>query len=141
MSTPRPQRVLVTAAGTGIGALASVSLARDGHTVYASMRDPQGRNTDTAQNLTDGTAGAAGALSVIELDVLDEKSTLDAVEHIDREAGGLDVVVHNAAHLFVGVTEAFDAEEVLRAFDAVGALRVNRAVLPVLRRQESGLLL
>jgi NAD(P)-dependent dehydrogenase (short-subunit alcohol dehydrogenase family) len=89
------------------------------------------------------TTGAAGALSVIELDVLDEQSALDAVAHIDREAGGLDVVVHNAAHLYVGITEAFDADEVLRAFDvnAVGALLVNRAVLPVLRRQESGLLL
>jgi NAD(P)-dependent dehydrogenase (short-subunit alcohol dehydrogenase family) len=143
VSNPHHQRILVTGAGTGIGALACVSLARDGHTVYASMRDPLGRNTDKAQDLTDATTGAAGALSVIELDVLDEKSALDAVAHIDREAGGLDVVVHNAAHLFVGVTEAFDAEEVLRAFEvnAVGALRVNRAVLPVLRRQESGLLL
>jgi NAD(P)-dependent dehydrogenase (short-subunit alcohol dehydrogenase family) len=138
-----PQRILVTGAGTGIGALACISLARDGHTVYASMRDPKGRNTYQAQNLTDATAGAPGALSVLELDVLDEQSALDAVAHIDREAGGLDVVVHNAAHLFVGITEAFDAEEVLRAFDvnAVGALRVNRAALPVLRRQQSGLLL
>ena len=123
MSNPHHQRILVTGAGTGIGALACVSLAHDGHTVYASMRDPLGRNTDKAQDLTDATTGAAGALSVIELDVLDEQSALDAVAHIDREAGGLDVVVHNAAHLFVGVTETFDAEEVLRSFDvnAVGA--------------------
>lgn len=51
--------------------------------------------------------------------------------------------MHNAAHLLFGITEAFTAEEVIRAFDvnAVGALRVNRAVLPVMRRQESGLLL
>jgi NADP-dependent 3-hydroxy acid dehydrogenase YdfG len=74
----------------------------------------QGRNTDKAQNLTDATTGAPGALSVIELDVLDEQSALDAVARIEREAGGLDVVVDNAAHLFVGITEAFDAEEVLR---------------------------
>ncbi|MFB4284786.1 SDR family NAD(P)-dependent oxidoreductase [Nonomuraea sp. MTCD27] len=51
----------------------------------------------------------------------------------------MDVVVHNAAHLLVGVTEAVSPEEVSRDFDvnAVGALRVNRAVLPVMRRQES----
>jgi NAD(P)-dependent dehydrogenase (short-subunit alcohol dehydrogenase family) len=58
-------------------------------------------------------------LSVIELDVLDEQSALDAVARIEREAGGLDVVVHNAAHLFVGITEAFDAEEVLRALEGI----------------------
>jgi NAD(P)-dependent dehydrogenase (short-subunit alcohol dehydrogenase family) len=45
VSTTSPLRILLTGAGTGMGALASVSLARDGHTVYASMRDPHGRNT------------------------------------------------------------------------------------------------
>jgi NAD(P)-dependent dehydrogenase (short-subunit alcohol dehydrogenase family) len=135
--------VLVTGAGTGMGALSSVSLAQAGHRVFASMRDPEGRNAEKAQALLARTKDAPGLLSVVELDVLSEQSAADAVEHVVQEAGGLDVVVHNAAHLLVGVTEAFTPEEVLRAFDvnAVGALRVNRAVLPVMRRQESGLLL
>lgn len=143
MSTTSPQRILLTGAGTGMGALASVSLVRDGHTVYASMRDPQGRNTGQAQALKDATTDAPGTLSVVDLDVLSEQSALDAVARIEDEAGGLDVVVHNAAHLLVGITEAFTPEEVIRAFDvnAVGALRVNRAVLPAMRRQQSGLLL
>ncbi len=138
-----PQRVLVTGAGTGIGALASLSLAGAGHTVYASMREPAGRNGDKAQHLKDRASGVPGALSVIELDVQSEDSANNAVSQVVSEAGGLDVVVHNAAHLLVGPTEAFTPEEVLHAFDvnAVGALRVNRAVLPVMRRQESGLLL
>ncbi|MFF0050827.1 SDR family NAD(P)-dependent oxidoreductase [Streptomyces sp. NPDC005498] len=142
-AAPVVSTVLVTGAGTGMGALASVSLARAGHRVFASMRDPEGRNKDKAQALRDQAKGASGQLSVVELDVLSEDSAAAAVEQIVLEAGGLDVVVHNAAHLMVGVTEAFSPEEVLRAFDvnAVGALRVNRAVLPVMRRQESGLLL
>jgi NAD(P)-dependent dehydrogenase (short-subunit alcohol dehydrogenase family) len=59
-----------------------------------------------------------------------------------EQSGRLDVVVHNAAHLYYGITEAFTPEQVLRAFDtnAVGALRVNRAALPAMRRQGSGLL-
>jgi len=109
----------------------------------ASMRDPEGRNAGHAQALKDTTTDAAGSLSVIELDVLSGPSPVDAVARIEEEAGGLDVVVHNAAHLLVGITEAFTAKEVIHAFDvnAVGALRVNRAVLPVMRRQQSGLLL
>lgn len=141
MSTP--QRVLITGAGTGIGALASVSLAAAGHRVYASMRDPEGRNAAKAQALLEQAAGAPGSLRVAELDVLSEASAARAVEQIVSDAGGLDVVVHNTAHLLFGVTEAFSPEEVMRAFDvnAVGALRVNRAALPIMRRQESGLLL
>ncbi len=138
-----PSRVLLTGAGTGIAALAAVSLAQAGHTVFASMRDPEGRNVGKAESLRSTTTDAPGSLSVVELDVLSEESAHRAVDGIVEVAGGLDVVVHNAAHLLVGVTEAFSPEEVIRAFDvnAVGALRVNRAVLPVMRRQESGLLL
>ena len=137
------QTILITGAGTGIGALASVALAAAGHNVYASMRDPEGRNAQRAQALKDQAAGLPGSLSVVELDVLSEDSAVRAVEQIVGEMGGLDVVVHNAAHLLFGVTEAFSPEEVMRAFDVntVGALRVNRAVLPIMRRQESGLLL
>ncbi|MEU2288543.1 SDR family NAD(P)-dependent oxidoreductase [Streptomyces sp. NPDC013178] len=141
--TAPPSRVLLTGAGTGIAALAAISLAQAGHTVFASMRDPEGRNATKAQALRDATGTAAGSLRVLELDVLSEKSAGRAVAEIVRNGGGLDVVVHNAAHLLVGVTEAFSPEEALRAYDvnAVGALRVNRAVLPVMRRQKSGLLL
>lgn len=136
------RRVLVTGAGTGIGALTAVSLAAAGHTVYASMREPTGRNTAKAEALRQQANAHPGSLSVVELDVLSEESAVKAVEQVVAEAGGLDVVVHNAGHLLVGPTEAFTAEEVLHAYDvnAVGAHRVNRAALPVMRRQESGLL-
>lgn len=137
------RRVLITGAATGIGALAAVSLAAAGHTVFASMRELEGKNAARADALRARAPGLPGDLVVVELDVLSEASAEAAVARIVREAGGLDVVVHNAAHLFVGITEAFSPEQVLRAYDvnAVGALRVNRAVLPLLRRQGAGLLL
>lgn len=142
-ATATGQRVLITGAATGIGALASISLTAAGHTVYASMRDPSGRNATATQHLRDAAAGSPGTLRVIELDVLSEASAVAAVVQVVDEVDGLGVVVHNAAHLLFGVTEAFSAEEVLHAYDVntVGALRVNRAVLPVMRAQESGLLL
>jgi NAD(P)-dependent dehydrogenase (short-subunit alcohol dehydrogenase family) len=61
--------ILVTGAGTGIGALSSVSLAAAGHTVYASMREPDGRNAARAQHLKTRAADVEGELRVIELDV------------------------------------------------------------------------
>ncbi|MBP2472284.1 NAD(P)-dependent dehydrogenase (short-subunit alcohol dehydrogenase family) [Crossiella equi] len=137
------QRVLITGAATGIGALAAVSLARAGHTVFASMRDPDGRNAAAARELRDRTADAASPVRIIELDVLYQESANRAATTMVELVGGIDVVVHNAAHLLFGITEAFSAEEVLRAYDVntVGALRVNRAVLPHMRAAGSGLLL
>lgn len=137
------QRVLITGAATGMGALASVSLARAGHAVFASMRSPEERNAEAAGALRDAAVGAEGSITPIELDVLSQESADDAIASMVSEVGGIDVVIHNAAHLLFGVTEAFTAEEVIHAFDvnAVGALRVNRAVLPHMRQAESGLLL
>lgn len=135
-------RVLITGAGTGIGRLAARTLAAHGHTVYATMRDPRSRNAEKAADLLDYARDNGHDLRVAELDVLSEDSAQRAVAQVVEEVGGLDVVVHNAAQLLFGITEAFDPEQIISAFDtnAVGALRVNRAVLPVMRRQRSGLL-
>lgn len=137
------QTILVTGAATGIGALSAVSLVRAGHTVYASMRDPAGRNADRVENLQRRVEGARGSLRTVELDVLSDASVARAAEQIGLETSGVDVVIHNAAHLMFGVTEAFSAEEFIKAFDVncVGAVRVNRAFLPGMRRRRSGLLL
>jgi NAD(P)-dependent dehydrogenase (short-subunit alcohol dehydrogenase family) len=64
-----PQTVFITGSATGVGVLASVSLAA-GHTVYASIGDPEGRNAKRAQTLKDRATDLPGSLSVVELDVL-----------------------------------------------------------------------
>ncbi len=135
--------ILVTGAGTGIGRLIARSLASAGDTVYATMRDPDGRNAAKAADLRQYATEHDVGLDVIELDVLSEASAQAAVASVVERSGRLDVVVHNAAHLYYEITEAFTPEQVLQAFDtnAVGALRVNRAALPTMRRQGSGLLL
>ncbi|HOV99858.1 MAG TPA: SDR family NAD(P)-dependent oxidoreductase [Rhodoglobus sp.] len=133
--------ILITGAATGIGRLSAIALARVGHTVYATMREPEGRNAARAESLRTETAGHD--LRVIELDVQSQDSANQAVQTVLDEAGGLDVVVHNAAHLLVGYTEAFTAEDVAHLFDVnvLGAQRVNRAALPHLRERRAGTLL
>jgi NAD(P)-dependent dehydrogenase (short-subunit alcohol dehydrogenase family) len=135
--------VLITGAGSGIGRLTARRLADDGHTVYASMRDIGGRNSDKAAEAAAYSAEHHLRLRPLELDVLSQESADAAVAHIAGEAGRLDVVIHNAAHLYYGITEAFSPQQFLQSYDTntVGALRVNRAALPVLRQQRQGLLL
>lgn len=45
--------ILITGAGKGMGRLAARALADAGHTVYATMRDPEGRNAAKAADLLD----------------------------------------------------------------------------------------
>ena len=135
--------ILVTGAGTGIGKLSALALAEAGHVVYASMRDVEGRNRSRADELRAISAQKGIALMPLELDVLSQDSADAAAEIIVREQGRIDVVMQNAGHLVVGPSEAFTPEEMMKVFDTnlFGAQRVNRAVLPYMRKQESGLVL
>lgn len=135
--------ILVTGASTGIGRLTALSLAAAGHIVYASMRDIAGRNAAHVRELRDWAFANGHDLRAVELDVLSQQSADAAVKTIVAEQGRLDVVVHNAGHLVIGPAEAFTPEEMTRVFDTnvFGAQRVNKAALPVLRDQQSGLLL
>jgi NAD(P)-dependent dehydrogenase (short-subunit alcohol dehydrogenase family) len=137
------QIILVTGAGTGIGKLSAQSLAEAGHVVYASMRDIAGRNAGRAAELRALAAARNIQLHPLELDVLSQASADAAAATVVREQGHLDVVMQNAGHLVVGPTEAFTPEDIMKVFDTnvLGAQRVNRAVLPYLRKQESGLML
>jgi NAD(P)-dependent dehydrogenase (short-subunit alcohol dehydrogenase family) len=135
--------ILVTGAGSGIGRAITLSLARAGHYVFASMRDVQRKNRDRADALIQLAQEESLQLEVLELDVLSEVGCHAAVNQILAKYGRLDVVVNNAGMLMSGVTEAFSIEQVARIIDtnALSWLRVNRAALPVMRRQGSGLLM
>ncbi|WP_411880917.1 SDR family oxidoreductase [Polaromonas sp. YR568] len=135
--------ILVTGAATGIGRLSARSLAQAGHTVYASMRDIEGRNAPKVRELRDWSFANGLDLRAVELDVLSQPSADAAVARILAEQGRLDVVVHNAGHLVVGPAEAYTPEEIIKVLDTnfLGSQRVNRAVLPAMRRAEAGLLL
>lgn len=132
------QSILVTGSSTGFGRLFAETLASHGHTVFATMRDPQGRNSANAAAL-ESTKG----IHVVEMDVTDESSVNRAVDSCLKQAGRLDVVINNAGYGAVGLFEACTTEQVRDIFDTnfFGSVRVNRAVLPSMRRQRSGLLL
>ncbi|SEK16592.1 NAD(P)-dependent dehydrogenase, short-chain alcohol dehydrogenase family [Variovorax sp. OK212] len=141
--TPDPQTVLVTGAGSGIGRAIALALARDGHQVVASMREVREKNRDRADELAQVAMQEDIALEVLALDVLSEVGCRAAVDHIVARHARLDVVVNNAGMLMQGLTEAFSVDQVARIIDtnALSWLRVNRAALPVMRRQGHGVLM
>ena len=134
--------ILITGASSGFGRLTAEALARAGHTVYASMRDVAGRNAANAAAITKLAKESVIDLRVVELDVQSQDSANAAVERVVAEAGRVDVVMHNAGHMVFGPAESFTAEQYAQLYDSnvIGTQRVNRAVLPHMRRQQQGLL-
>lgn len=137
-----PKVIVVTGASSGFGNLAAIALARAGHIVYAGMRATDGRNAPRVEEL--GKLAESEGIDVrgIEMDVQDQSSVDAAIGRIVDERGRLDVVVHNAGHMVLGATEAFSPEQLAELYDVnvLSTQRVNRAALPVLRRQGDGLL-
>ncbi len=136
------QVVLVTGASSGFGLMTARALAKAGHIVYASMRETEGRNAPRVAELAAEAVRDGIAIQGLELDVASQDSADAAVAKIVAERGRLDVVVHNAGHMVFGAAEAFTAEQFAAAYDVnvLSTQRVNRAALPVLRKQGKGLL-
>jgi NAD(P)-dependent dehydrogenase (short-subunit alcohol dehydrogenase family) len=135
------QIIVITGASSGFGRLAAHALAKSGHTIYAGMRDIAGRNAPQAEALQAHAAQTGVDLRAVELDVQSEPSIEAAIATILRGSGRLDTVVHNAGHMVFGPAEAFTPEQYAALYDVnvLGTQRVNRAALPILRRQGRGL--
>ena len=119
-------RIIVITGGTsGIGLETAKALAAQGCTVYELSRRDK---------------GAAPGVKHITADVTDEKQVRAAVERIVTEAGRIDVLINNAGFGISGAIEFTDTADAQRQFDVnfFGMVRMNRAVLPVMRRQGGG---
>jgi NAD(P)-dependent dehydrogenase (short-subunit alcohol dehydrogenase family) len=137
------QVVLVSGSSTGFGRLIAETLARHGHTVFATMRDPAVRNAANASELRTLAGKESLGLNVVEMDVTDEASVERAVHDCVNQAGHIDVAINNAGYALVGLAEATTAEQARAQMDTnfLGMVRLNRAVLPFMRKQRSGLLM
>jgi NAD(P)-dependent dehydrogenase (short-subunit alcohol dehydrogenase family) len=134
--------IIVTGASRGLGRLSANALAQGGDTVYAGMRETTGRNAKPAGDARTYARRQGVDLRVIALDVCAQDSVDAAVARIVAEHGRIDVLVHGAGRTAFGPTEAFTPEQFAELLDVnlVSTQRVNRAVLPHMRRQGQGLL-
>jgi NAD(P)-dependent dehydrogenase (short-subunit alcohol dehydrogenase family) len=138
-----PKIILVTGASSGFGALMVRALADAKHTVYAGMRDVEGRNKEAADTARAYAFELGVTVRPIEMDVSDQGAVDKAVSTVLNEQGRIDVIIHNAGHMVLGPAEAFTPEQVAAVYDTnvVSTQRVNRAVLPHLRAQRDGLVI
>jgi NAD(P)-dependent dehydrogenase (short-subunit alcohol dehydrogenase family) len=137
------QVVLITGASTGFGRLFTETLARKGYTVFATMRDPIGKNAKNAAEIEALAKKESLPIHILDLDVTKDDSVDKAIKAAVEKAGRLDVVINNAGFPVIGLTETITVEQAQSQFDTnfFGCVRVDRAALPQMRKQKSGLLL
>src|SRR3982751_6131967 len=127
-----PTSCFITAAGGGMGVEFARSPLPAGHNVVATGRDP-----DTVRSAVDEHEN----LLVTALDVTDPHSAEAAAAAAVERFGRIDVLVNNAASFLAGFFEELTTDQVRAQIETnlFGPMTVTRAVLPVMRRQRSGL--
>ena len=125
---------LITGAGRGLGVHIARAALAAGHAVVATGRNP----TNIA-----AAVGDHPDLLAIKLDVHRPEDAQAAVEAAVGKFGRIDTLVNNAGNFYAGFFEELSPEQVRNQIETLlfGPMNVTRAVLPVMRKQRSGLLL
>jgi NAD(P)-dependent dehydrogenase (short-subunit alcohol dehydrogenase family) len=124
----------ITGAGRGLGVdIAKAALAA-GYKVVAT-----GRNT---HKVAEALVKSANLL-IGKLDITKPADAESAVKAAVDKFGRIDVLVNNAANFYAGFFEELTPEQMERqlATSLIGPMNVTRAVLPVMRKQRSGLII
>jgi NAD(P)-dependent dehydrogenase (short-subunit alcohol dehydrogenase family) len=128
---------LITGSSSGFGLLTVIELAKAGFRVVATMRDLNRRGQ------LDEAAGAAGVQAQIDvrrLDVTEFETLPSFAEAVVRDYGRIDTLVNNAGFAVAGFAEDIKLEELRMQFETnfFGQVAMTQAVLPAMRRQQSG---
>ena len=127
---------IVTGCSSGIGLAIAKMLAQNDFTVYACSRDPSAatnlQNLVQHENLTN--------IHPTQLNVDNDESVKNTIKQIIENEEKLDVLVNNAGYGVIGKIEDLPVNEYSKQFqtDLFGPLRMIRAVLPQMKKQNSG---
>jgi NAD(P)-dependent dehydrogenase (short-subunit alcohol dehydrogenase family) len=120
---------LVTGAASGLGRAVARRLAEEGLVVYAS--DADGGELVSLEGL---------GVHTLVLDVTSDEDVARALGRFERDAAEVDLLVNVAGILRPGALEVQPMREIDRQFavNALGPLRVARALAPAMRRRGFG---
>jgi NAD(P)-dependent dehydrogenase (short-subunit alcohol dehydrogenase family) len=128
---------VVTGSSSGIGYATVLRLARSGYLTFATMRNPA-----KGSDLIRVAENEKLPIQVEQLDVTDFNSIKDFITRIGESAGRIDILVNNAGYLLIGSLEDLSMKEIQDQLDTnlLGTIQVTQQVLPVMRAQESGII-
>ena len=98
------------------------------------------RNLDKSTRIREIAKKDNLPLEVLQLDVTDDKSVAYAIDMVGNRHQRIDVLVNNAGYEHHGAVEDLSIEEIKTQFETnfFGAVRVMKAVLPMMRKQRNG---
>ena len=128
-------KVLITGTSSGIGLATAIVLGRAGHTVYATMRNPE-----RGAALREVLEKEQLPISILTMDVDSDESVDAATSAIRAQTGSIDVLVNNAGIDRAGSIEGLAFEDFRATMETnyFGTLRSIRAWLPDMRKRQSG---
>ncbi|GAA4313581.1 SDR family oxidoreductase [Mucilaginibacter gynuensis] len=136
--------IILTGSNSGFGLLTVQTLAKQGHKVYATMRNVTTKNAEAAKDLSQWAADNNVQIKIIELDVNDDASVEKAMAEIAADAGGkIDVLINNAGTGFIGLNESLSPAQTNQIFqiNVLAADRMIKGALPYMHLQKDGLIL
>jgi 3-hydroxybutyrate dehydrogenase len=124
--------ILITGAGSGIGAGIAIELAQAGH--HLVLTDV---NRDAAEEVASVIRSSGGSAEAMALDVTSDDSVAAALAAVSRP---VDVLVNNAGLQHVARLEEFPMAkwDLLVQVMLVGVARLSRAVMPGMRERGFG---
>jgi NAD(P)-dependent dehydrogenase (short-subunit alcohol dehydrogenase family) len=127
-----PKVWLITGCSTGFGRALALSVLKNGDHLLATAREPE-----QLCALIDHYPKSAKA---VRLDVTLSQDIQAAIDTAIATFGRIDVLVNNAGHGLIAALEEVSDVDIHQYFETnfFGALRLIRAVLPVMRQQGSG---
>lgn len=127
-----PRCILITGAGSGIGAGIAAELASAGHHLVVTDVNP-----DAAEGVAASIRDAGGSAEALALDVTSDDSVAAALAAVSRP---VEVLVNNAGLQHVAPLEEFPIAkwDFLVQVMLVGVARLTRAVLPGMRERGFG---
>lgn len=117
---------IVTGASGGIGEATARALHAAGYRVFGTSRRPP--------------ASSSPGIDYLACDVTSDESVTAMVGQVLEQAGRIDLLVNNAGVGLVGGAEESSLEQAKSLFEVnvFGVIRLTKAVLPVMRRQQAG---
>lgn len=124
----------ITGAGRGLGKAFADAALSNGDIVVAA-----GRNVEKVR----AAFGDNDRVMAVKLDVANQEDVRSSVKAAVDAYGRIDVLVNNAGYGIFGALEEVSDAETRTLFDTCvfGLLNVTRAVIPVMRKQMSGMII